>query len=157
MHYSEHDIDREMGRRALAFVAPLFEQAVTDTAVGQSGVLYAIVMNPTRRYGECDFEEAVLVERAFGKPRDAWDADYAEYARKKARVSWQTGLDSGGEGTATCWAREGHGSPLAGGLVVDGIVAAVSGADPAYDEVLAGAIALSLRAIIKLSDKAPAS
>jgi hypothetical protein len=37
--------------------------------------------------------------------------------------------------------------------VIDGIVVAVSGADPLYDEVLAGAVALSLRAAMRLREQ----
>jgi hypothetical protein len=43
--------------------------------------------------------------------------------------------------------------PLAGGVVLDGISVGVSGADPLYDEALAGAIAMSLRAAIKLRQR----
>jgi hypothetical protein len=149
MNYAEHPFDPGLGREALAFVAPLIDRAVTDPAVGQSGVLYAVIMNPARARGACSFDEAILVEQGFGKAREAWDADYAEYARKKARVSWETGCDSGADRTAPRWREEGHGLPLAGGMAVNGVVVGVSGADPAYDEVIAGAIALSLAAALK--------
>ena len=37
-------------------------------------------------HGEHGFEDAILTEEAFGKPRTEWDADYAQYARKKAQA-----------------------------------------------------------------------
>ena len=157
MDYIKHHIDREAGMNAIDFIAPLLERAAGDRQIGQSGVAYAVVMNPARAPGSCSFEDAVLAERAFGKPREQWDADYAQYARKKARASWQCGVDSGSERTAAYWKAEGHDRPLAGGVVLHGIAVGVSGADPAYDEVLAGAIALSLRAAIRIRDTATTS
>jgi hypothetical protein len=153
MQISERDIDCEAGRQALALVAPLLERAASDESIGQSGVLYAVIMNPARSPGACSFDEAILVEQAFGKARAAWDADYADYARKKARVTWHTGEESGSDRTAVLWQKEGMSQPLAGGVVLDGISVGVSGADPLYDEALAGAIAMSLRAAIKLRQR----
>ena len=95
MAYSERYIDRDAGRQAVAFVAPLLERAATDHAIGQSGVLYVVIMHPTRMHGEHNFDDAILTEQAFGKPRTAWDADYARYARSKAQASWQLGVASG--------------------------------------------------------------
>ena len=153
MAYSERYIDRDAGRQAVAFVAPLLERAATDHAIGQSGVLYVVIMHPTRMHGEHNFDDAILTEQAFGKPRTAWDADYARYARSKAQASWQLGVASGDERAAAYWRRLGHDAPLAGGMVVEGITAAVSGADPTYDEALAGAVALSLRAVLALRER----
>jgi hypothetical protein len=150
MDYIKHHVDREAGMNAIDFIAPLLERAARDPQIGQSGVVYAVVMNPARAPGSFSFEDAVLAERAFGKPREQWDADYAQYARKKVRASWQCGVDSGSERTAAYWKAEGHDRPLAGGVVLHGIAVGVSGAEPAYDEVLAGAIALSLRAAIRI-------
>lgn len=154
MSYAERFIDRDAGRQAVAFVAPLLERAATDHAIGQSGVVYVVIMHPARMHGEHGFEEAILTEQAFGKPRTEWDADYAQYARNKARASWQLGVASGEQRAAAYWRQLGHDAPLAGGMVVEGITVAVSGADPAYDEVLAGAIALSLRAVLALRERA---
>ena len=89
-----------------------------------------------------------------GKPREAWDADYADYARKKASVSWQSGLESGDERTRSYWSKQGQTTALAGAVVIDGIVVAVSGAEPLFDEVFAGSIALALRAAIRRREKA---
>lgn len=157
MDYAACHIDQQAGMDAIDFIAPLLERAARDVRIGQSGVAYAVVMNPARLPGSCSFEASVLAERAFGKPREQWDADYAQYARKKARASWQYGVESGSERTFAYWKGEGHDRPLAGGMVLHGIVVGVSGADPAYDEVLAGAIALSLRATIRNRATAPAS
>ncbi|MGQ0750744.1 MAG: hypothetical protein ACT4PS_09445 [Betaproteobacteria bacterium] len=69
MSYSERYIDRAAGRQAVAFLAPLLQRAATDHAIGQSGVLYVVIMNPARTHGVHGFEDAILTEQAFGKPR----------------------------------------------------------------------------------------
>ena len=117
-------------------------------------MIYVVILNPARTCEVRGFEDAILTEGVFGKPRTEWDADYAQYARKKAQASWRLGVASGDESAAAYWREAGHAAPLAGGMVVEGITVAVSGADPAYDEALAGAIALSLRAILKLRESA---
>jgi hypothetical protein len=154
MAYSERYIDAEAARQATAFIAPLLARAASDSTIGQSGVAYVVVMNPARSYGHIRFEDAILFEQGFGKPRAEWDADYAEYARKKARASWQFGVASRSAHTAAFWKALGHAEPLPGGMAVEGIATGVSGADPTYDEVLAGAIALSLRAVLMLREQA---
>ena len=149
-----HQIDPELARHALAFMAPLMERAVSDSAIGQSGVLYVVVMHPGRPAGRFKFEDAILYEEAYGKPRNEWDADYADYARKKARVSWSSGARSGDPHTVPRWLDLGQATALPGGMVVEDTVVAASGANPVYDEVLAGAVALSLRAAIRLRAEA---
>jgi hypothetical protein len=153
MKYPERYIDHEAGRQALALVAPLLERGATDPAIGQSGVLYAVVMNPARRHGTYSFEDAILVEQSFGKARSAWDADYADFARRKAKASWLTGEESGSDRAAEFWRKESGTGPLGGGVALEGIVVGVSGADPVYDEALAGAIAMSLRAALRMRER----
>ena len=110
-------------------------------------------MNPARRHGTCSFEDAILVEQSFGKARSAWDADYADFARKKAKASWLTGEESGSDRAAEFWRKESGTAPLGGGVALEGIVVGVSGADPVYDEALAGAIAMSLRAALRMRER----
>ena len=153
MEYSERYIDHEAGRQALALVASLLERGATDPAIGQSGVVYAVVMHPARRHGTYSFEDAILIEQSFGKARSAWDADYADFARKKAKASWLTGEESGSDRAAEFWRKESGTAPLGGGVALEGIVVGVSGADPVYDEALAGAIAMSLRAALRMRER----
>ncbi len=142
-------VDREAAQEALRLAAPLLEHAAADASVGQSGVLYVVVMDPTRPAGSCGFEQAVLAERGFGKPRADWDADYAGYARAKARLAWRTGRDSHAVRALSPHLLRRDDTPLWGSVAIDGIVVGLSGAEPEFDEALAGAVALCLRAVVK--------
>jgi hypothetical protein len=155
-------VDRELAAQAVRFASPLLERMVGDAAIGQSGVLYVVILDPARPAGESPaksgaendagsrFEDAILLEHWFGKSRDAWDADYGWYARAKARVSWRTGRASDEVRASAPWLLARGDVALGGAVVIDGIVVAVSGLDAAWDEAAAGTVALALRALIKL-------
>jgi hypothetical protein len=145
---SSYLINRHAAEKAVGMAMPLIEAAMKHKEVGESGFLYIVVMDPLRKPEQCDFEEAILYEHAVGD-RNRWDADYAGFARAKARVAWRTGMDSHvvqelyphllAPGDTVLW----------GTAIVDGIVVGVSGANPWYDEAFAGTIAMCLRAIAK--------
>jgi hypothetical protein len=146
-------LDREAALQAVSFALPLLEAAVADAEVGQSGVLYIVVMDPARPPGTCAFEEAILLEHAVGKPRAQWDADYGMYARAKAKVSWRTGRDSSQVQLLSPHLLERGELPVWGSVCMDGIVVALSGAEPEYDEALAASIAASVRAVAKIRSR----
>jgi hypothetical protein len=50
--------------------------------------MHMVVMDPHADPRKDAFEDAILVERSFGDPT-RWNADYAWYARAKARVSFR--------------------------------------------------------------------
>lgn len=141
-------INRESAEQAVRMSLPLIEEAMKLREVGESGFLYLVVMDPARTPASSSFEEAILYEHAVGD-RSKWDADYAAFARAKARIAWRTGMDSHlvqelrphmlAEGDTVLW----------GSIVLDGIVVGVSGANPWYDEAFAGTVAMCLRAIAK--------
>jgi hypothetical protein len=106
-------------------------------------------MDPTRRPGECSFEEAILYEQSFGRPRAQWDADYAVYARAKAKISWRTGRDSHQVHATAPHLLAADDWPVWGSAVVDGIAVGASGAEAIYDEALAGTVAMFFRALVK--------
>jgi hypothetical protein len=142
-------VDRDAAHEALRLAAPLLERASGDASVGQSGVLYVVVMDPSRPPGSCEFEQAILAEQGFGKPRAEWDADYAGYARAKARLAWRTGRDSHAVRALSPHLLARDDTPLWGSVCVDGIAVGVSGAEPEFDEALSGAVAMCLRAVVK--------
>lgn len=142
-------VDRDAAREALRVAAPLLEHAAADASVGQSGVLYVVVMDPSRPGGSCEFEQAILAEQGYGKARADWDADYAGYARAKARLAWRTGRDSHAVRALSPHLLRRDDTPLWGSVAIDGIVVGLSGAEPEFDEALAGAVALCLRAVVK--------
>lgn len=143
-----HYASREAARRAVELAAPLLEAARADPQVVGSGFLYVVVMDPGLPPGTAAFEEAILHEQAFGE-RARWDADYAAFARAKARLSWRSGMDGRQVHSLAPQLLRGGDSLLAGGVCLDGIVVGVSGAFEHFDEVFAGAVALFLRALAR--------
>lgn len=140
--------DRRAAEQALQRVLPMLEPARRDPGVCGSGVLCVVVMDPALRPGDVPFERAVLLEHALGD-RDRWDADYAGFARAKARLSWLTGTDSAQVQSRLAHRLRDGDSLLGGGVCLDGIVVAVSGAFPWYDDAFALAIAAQLRALAR--------
>ena len=103
-------------------------------------------MDPARGPGQWSFEDAILHEHSVGD-RARWDADYAGFARAKARLAWRTGMDSQVVQARFPHLLEQGDTLLWGSVARDGIVVGVSGANAWYDEAFAGAIALCLRAV----------
>ncbi|MBS1189720.1 MAG: hypothetical protein H6R10_1512 [Rhodocyclaceae bacterium] len=143
-----HYVNRDTARRAVELASPMIEAGLADRSLVGSGFLYLVIMDPGLPPGRAAFEEAILYEHAFGD-RSRWDADYAAFARGKAQLSWASGLDSQRlQALAPHLLRAGD-SLLWGGVCLDGIVVAASGAFPRFDEVYAGTVALWLRALAK--------
>jgi hypothetical protein len=139
---------RSVVERALDALAPAFARIVGDQAVSFEHALHVVVMDPAAAPASGDFDRAVLVERSFGAP-ERWEADYAHYARAKARVAWR-------EGMTTSALVEGAPARLrAGDLVVEGavcrygMVVAASGAQPWYDAACAAMVAELVHAALR--------
>jgi len=140
--------DALAARRAIELALPMLEPAVRDASICGSGFLYIVVVDPALRPGECGFEDAVLAEHAIGD-RSRWDADYAAFARAKARLSWQHRADGGALQASRAHALRVGDTLLAGAVCLDGIVVGVSGAHAPFDEAFATAVAANLRAIAR--------
>lgn len=143
-----HFANQAAASRAIDIVMPAIAAAMADTRFGESGCLHIVVMDPARRPGSCRFEEEILCERSLGRP-ESWDADYAGMARAKARLGWAHG--SGTHDIQACRPHLlQHGDTLLwGGACLDGIVVAMSGFHPWYDEGFSCAIAACLRALAR--------
>ncbi len=143
-------IDTQSARRALAFALPAIVAALDDPRVSGTACLSIVVLDPACAPSNDDAEPRVLLEYAVGRER--WGADYAAFARAKACRAWRTGACRSGQneawlprrGVATLHASE---SQLRGSAVLDGIVVAVSGARPCYDDGIALTVAAWLRAV----------
>jgi hypothetical protein len=146
--YGSYLLDRDAAIKAVNLSLPMIHEAMKHKEVGESGFLYIVVMDPLRAPGECSFEEAILYEHAVGD-RSRWDADYAGFARAKARIAWRTGMDSHLVQELRPHLLTAKDTVLWGSVVVDGIVVGVSGANPWYDEAFAGTVAMCLRALAK--------
>jgi hypothetical protein len=140
--------DADAARQALRLVLPMIEPTLSQTSICGSGFLYIVVMDPALTPAEARFEDAVLLEHSVGD-RTRWDADYAGFARAKAELSWRRGQDSHRLQTSQPHRLAEGDSLLWGSVCLDGIVVALSGAHPWYDEAFAMCIAASLRAIAK--------
>jgi hypothetical protein len=144
-------LDQAAVRRVIERARPIFENVANDRRVNQSGVLHLVIMDPSISPAEGAFEQAILHEESFGLDVSEWDADYAEFARAKARLSWRTGRESHLLQTAQPFRLARGDTALWGSVVLDGLVVAVSGAEPAYDEALSGVVAMLLRAEAKMA------
>ena len=121
---------------ALDALTPTYLRVLAEDAVSAEHALHVVVMDPAASPARDAFERAVLVERSVGEP-ERWEADYAHYARAKARVAWR-------EGATTADLVERAPARLrAGDLVVEGAVCrygllvAASGAQPWFDAAFA--------------------
>lgn len=148
-----HYVTRETAIRAIAMTTPMIEACRQDREVVGSGFLHVVIMNPGLPHGAAMFEEAILHEHSFGDPKD-WDADYAAFARAKARLCWTNGMDGHRLQTLYPHLLRGGDSLLWGGICLDGIVVAASGAFDWFDEMFAGSIAYGLRALAKAARQA---
>lgn len=141
-------INRDAAEKAVRLSLPMIHEAMKLKEVGESGFLYIVVMDPLRRPGNSSFEEAILYEYAVGD-REKWDADYGAFARAKARVAWRTGLDSHLVQELQPHLLAAGDTVLWGSAVMDGIIVGVSGANPWFDEVFAGTVAMWLKGLAK--------
>ncbi len=124
---------------------PMIDAAVADREISGGGFLHIVIMDPALGPAHASFESAVLLEHSIGDPTK-WDADYAAFARAKARLSWTSGLDGKAiQAARPHMLRQGD-SLLWGSVCLDGIVVGVSGAHPWFDEAFATSVAASLRA-----------
>ncbi|WP_233564510.1 hypothetical protein [Achromobacter sp. K91] len=125
----------------------MLEAARGDSGVGESGFFHVVIMNPLARPEACDFASAILYEESVGDPRE-WDADYGAYARGKARLSWRTGRSSHDVLALQPHLLHAKDTRVWGSVAIDGIVVAVSGANPWFDEAFAAAIAYLFKAVV---------
>jgi hypothetical protein len=136
-------IDQAAARMAVQLVLPMLEAAVASREAGASGFLYVVILRPGASPASGDFEDAILHEHAVGDPA-GWDADYAHFARAKARLSWRTGRDTAAVLSQAPQLLAPGDTILPGAVVRHDMVVAVSGADPWYDDAFADAIAQCL-------------
>ncbi|HLV29561.1 MAG TPA: hypothetical protein VKY60_10630 [Burkholderiaceae bacterium] len=133
---------------AVDLVMPMIEAGLADKKIGDSGFLYIVIMDPGLGPDTCSFEDAVLYEHAVGD-RSAWDADYALYAREKARVCWTHRRNGHEVRVCSPHLLRAQETGVWGGIWLDGISVGVSGANPWFDEAIGLSVAAAFRAIAK--------
>lgn len=143
-------ITRDSAEQAVRMALPMITPAVErkDPQFGDSGFFHLVVMDPALPPGSCAFEEAILYEHSVGD-REKWDADYAAFARAKAKVAWQSGMDSAAVQALRPWTLGADDTTLWGSVCLDGIVVGASGMQACWDEAFSGAVAMCLRSLAK--------
>jgi len=132
----------EVAQAAIAAVAPAIAAQLAAPEVSGRGVLHVVVLDPAPR-GEA--EPRILYEHSIGD-RDRWDVDYADYARRKARLAWRHGMDGRRLLMLAPHRLQADDSLLWGSVWLDGLVVAASGAFPIWDECFSLMVAAQLRA-----------
>jgi len=140
--------DRSAAETAVALAMPMMESGLASRRLGESGFLYIVIMDPALRPEQSSFEQAILYEHAVGD-REAWDADYAQYAHAKARLCWHAQRNGHELRYIAPHLLRSSDAGVWGGIWLDGIAVGVSGADPWFDEAIGTSIASLLRAIAK--------
>ncbi|KQY79726.1 hypothetical protein [Pelomonas sp. Root1444] len=132
----------ELAKAALTALAPAISAQLAAPEVSGLGVLHVVVLDPTQPDGE---EPRILYEHSFGD-RDRWDVDYADYARRKARLSWRHRMDGRRLQLLEPHRLHADDALLWGSVWLDGLVVAASGAFPIWDECFSLMAAAQLRA-----------
>lgn len=132
----------DVAKAAVLAVAPAIEAQLGRPEVSGLGVLHLVVLDPAQADGDAP---GVLYEHSIGD-RDRWDVDYADYARRKARLSWRHRMDSRRLLMLEPHRLQADDDPLWGSVYVDGLVVAASGAFPIWDECFSLMVAAQLRA-----------
>lgn len=140
--------DRNAAEQAVSMVVPMIQAGLDSKTLGDSGFLHIVLMDPALRPTDCAFEDAILYEYSVGD-RSAWDADYALYAREKARVSWMNARNGHELRACSPHFLRASDTGVWGGIWFDGIAVGVSGAFPWFDEAIGVSIAAALRAVAK--------
>ncbi len=143
-------VDRDLAARAIDMALPLIEAAMADPKINDNRFLHIVVMAPRipACSREADFEKAILHEHSVGD-RTRWDADYAAFARDKARIGWNAGGGHRAGQNLQPWLLQAGESRVPGGAALDAIVVGVSGMRPCYDEAVASVVAACLKALAK--------
>ncbi|RZJ09821.1 MAG: hypothetical protein EOP39_10415 [Rubrivivax sp.] len=135
-------LNAAVAKAAVMAVASAIETQLGNPEVSGLGVLHVVVLDPTRPDGD---EPTVLYEHSIGD-RDRWDVDYADYARRKARLSWRHRMDGRRLQLLEPHRLHADDALLWGSVYLDGLVVAASGAFPIWDECFSLMVAAQLRA-----------
>lgn len=132
-----------MAQAALEALTPAIRAQLASPDVSGLGVLHLVVLDPSCPPGAA--EPRVLVEHSIGD-RERWDVDYADYARRKALLSWRHRMDSRRVQMLMPHCLAANDVLAWGSVCLDGIVVGASGAFPIWDECFSLMVAAQLRA-----------
>jgi hypothetical protein len=132
-------VDATLVAEAVALAEPTLRALLARSGVSGERVLHIVVVDPCSNPAGGG-EARVLHEHSIGDPA-RWGADYAGFARAKARLAWRLGRDAQAiqDDMPHLLAR---GDTLLGGAIVrKGLVVGASGAHPWFDAACAGIVA----------------
>ncbi len=135
----------ELAKAALTALTPAIAAQLASPEVSGLGVLHLVVLDPAVAVDEGAPEPRILCEHSIGD-RDRWDVDYADYARRKARLSWRHRMDGRRLQLLEPHRLRADDALLWGSVWLDGLVVATSGAFPIWDECFSLMAAAQLRA-----------
>jgi hypothetical protein len=88
---SSYLITSENVQLALKNIQPAIENLVNHQVTAKTAVnAVIVVLDPSKPFGSCTFEEAILSELTLGTPNSGTD----DVAKAKAKICWRTGKDS---------------------------------------------------------------
>lgn len=132
--------NKEIALDAIELVKPAIEKLFERTNRKE---LHIVVMDPSIKPWEGNFEESILVESSLGNPSQ-WTIEFDKLARKKAQQAWRNN-------TPNIHQQSVHPSSLRegdvlfyGSFVYGDIVVACSGVEQWYDMLISSWIALAI-------------
>ncbi len=132
-------LNRQQAREAFeTFVLPGIQLAMENENVNRKH-LHVVVLRPGVPYMKGE-ELPILFEYSVGNPADweEWDnKTFDDFARAKAMISWRTGLPSREVVLTKPHLLISGDTLLWGSAVVGGVISAVSGVQPFFDEMFA--------------------
>ncbi|WP_343628278.1 hypothetical protein [Roseateles sp.] len=142
---SSRFVTDSLARAAIDAIAPSILTQLAAPEVSGLGVLHLVVLDPAVAWGDGVPQPRILHEQSIGD-RAKWDVDYADYARRKAWLSWRHRMDSRRLQLLEPHRLVGDDALLWGGVHLDGLVVAASGAFPIWDECFSLMTAAQIRA-----------
>ena len=139
-------LTKDIFTQAVEIVTPSIEKMISLGIIHKSDI-YISAPDPTKPYGNCsyaDYADIELFYTSFGSPKIKTLA----VARSKAEVVWRTGYDSLYVQQFMPHLLMKGDTKWGGGIVLNGIIVAVSGLEEYYDIFVARSIAAACHALI---------
>ena len=138
-------IDKNTVRQAIPIITAAYQAMLSDGMLKRAD-FHMVFLDPVRRYGACEFEEAILYEHSF-TDRRGWENPYDRIARAKTRATWRTGLPTRVIRECAPYLLDVGDTRFGGSVNLDGLIVGGSGVQPWYDETLSGIGAYVLRGL----------
>jgi hypothetical protein len=138
-------VDAVLAARAVALAEPTLLALLATPGVSGERVLHIVVLDPSHAPGRARVP-VVLHEHSIGDPA-RWGADYAGFARAKARLAWRAARDTQQVQDDRPHLLARGDTLLGGGVFRKGLVVGASGAHPWYDAACAAIVAELIAAL----------